>query len=316
MNILYFEEFIVFPIRMAAQPVCAKHGEFVVTFCAKCVRQLCPACLPDEPLCKVGRPSEAHAFTKLVDVPGWMRNQLDSIQQQLRAEQNALLDSATRSACEMEIKEEKLHAEVDRTVLCTREALEMLRQLKRAISAATASGIARALRAGVDSNASKQRAEDVQTRALACRQLSSSVAALRNLDDSNLAQPINIAFVRNLVRSSFTEPVSAPAGTPTPARPALAPAPSHLSQPSTHLARAKQETPIESQLKNIVQQGKLFIQALESIFKVFTSLFPFATLLSRSDSSNISRTSLPTFIDITDALEILDQLRKFVFTSR
>ena len=257
---------------MAAQQVCAKHVEPVMLFCAKCIRLLCPTCFVEEPACKVG-PSEVHTFTKLVDVPGWLRHQLDSIQDQLRAEKNALLEAATRSASEMERKEKELHTEVDRTVLCMREALEMLRQLKRAISAAATSEIARALRAGVDSNASKQRVEDVQTRAIGCRQLSSSVAALRNLDDSNLAQPINIAFVRNLVRCSCTEPVSAPAGTPTPARPAPAPAPSHLLQPSTHLACAKQETPIESQLKNIVQQGKLFIQALESIFKVFTSLF-------------------------------------------
>ena len=277
-----------------------------MTFCAKCVRQLCPACLSEEPACKVG-PSEVHAFTNLSDVPRCLRNQLDSIQEQLRAEQNALLDAASRSASEMERKEEELHADVDRTVQCMQEALEMLRQMERTISAAAASEIARVLRAGVESNASKQCVEDVQTRALACRQLGSSVAALRNLDDANLAQPINIEFVRHLVRCTQ------PASTPTPAQRALAPS-NAQSAPSTHLPRAKQETPFESQLKNIVQQGKLFIQALESSFQVCTSLF--ATILFRLLSSCISRKSLPTFIEITNAVEIVEQVGKCVFISR
>ena len=253
---------------MAAQQVCPKHGQPVMTFCVKCVRQLCANCLVDPALaCPVAPDLKAHSFMLLKDVPGWLRNQVDSIQVQLRAEQSALLDAAKRTSTEMARKDEELHAAVDRTVQRMQEALQILQQLQRAISAAAASEIARVLRAGVESNASKQRAEDVKVRALACRQLSSSVAALRNLDDANLALPINIEFARNLLL--YTEPVSAGAAQPTPAQPAPAPAPSDLqSQPSTplHLPHAKQESPTESQFKNIVQQGKLFIQALESIF--------------------------------------------------
>ena len=247
-----------------------------MTFCAKCVRLLCPACLEEDPACHVG-PSEVHKFTQLV-APGWLRKQLDFIQEQLRTEQSALLDAAKRSAAEMARKDEHLQAAVDRTVQSMHEALQILMQLQTAISAAAACEIARVLRAGVESSASKQRAEDVHVLAIAFRQMSTTVAALRNLDDANLARPINIAFVRNLLRCSCTETEP-----PSPATPA----PSDLestSAPSTHLSQANQESPIESQLKYIVQQGKLLIQALESpsILKVIAYLTPthFSLLLT------------------------------------
>ena len=245
------------------EQVCAKHG-LPVTFCPKCVRLLCPTCLEEDPACQVG-PSEAHKFTNLRVLPGWLRNQLDSIQEQLRAEQSALLDAAKRSSAEMTRKDEQLHAAVDRTVQSMHEALQILMQLQTAINAAAASEIAGVLRAGVESSASKQRVEDVHARAIACRQMSTTVDALRNLDDSNLARPINIAFVRNLVRCSCTE--TEPASPPTPAPSDL----QSIPAPSTHLPQANQESPIESQLKYIVQQAKLLIHALEStyIFKVF-----------------------------------------------
>ena len=188
-------------------------------FCVKCVRQLCTTCLVDQS-CQVGSASEGHTFIELKNVPAWLRNQLDSIQGMLGGEQSALLDAATRSACEMERKDEDLRAAVERTVQRMQEALKMLVQLQRTISAAAASEIARVLRAGVESNASKQRAEDVQARVLACRQLSSSVAALRKMDDTNLEQPINIEFVRNLVRSTFT--CTTPTPTPISTKPAPA----------------------------------------------------------------------------------------------
>ena len=245
-------------------------------FCVKCVRQLCTTCLVDQS-CQVGAASEGHTFIELKNVPAWLRNQLDSIQGMLGGEQSALLDAATKSASELERKDEDLHAAVERTVQRMQDALQMLVQLQRTISAAAASEIARVLRAGVESNASKQRAEDVQARVLACRQLSSSVAALRKMDDTNLAQSINIEFVRNLVRCSCTEPV--PAGTPIPGQPASAPS-DLQSAPLSHHPQAEQESPIESQLKNIVQQGKQLIQALESLFHVFRYLtlsnYPFS----------------------------------------
>ena len=131
-----------------------------MTFCPKCVRLLCHTCLEEDPACQVG-PSEAHKFTKLRVVPEWLRNQLDSSQVQLRAEQTALLDAAKRSAAEMARKDEHLHAAVDRTVQTMHEALQILVQLQTAIIAAAACEIARVLRAGVESSASKQRAEDV-----------------------------------------------------------------------------------------------------------------------------------------------------------
>ena len=86
---------------MATLQVCSEHGgAAMVVFCAKCVRQLCPACLVDHPLCQLTPTSaaEAHAFTKLEDAPGWLRAQMDSVQAQLGQEENSLHDDASRLA--------------------------------------------------------------------------------------------------------------------------------------------------------------------------------------------------------------------------
>ena len=232
----------------------------MMVFCVKCVRLLCPTCLSQQPGCPAAaRELHPHEFAELEKVPALLRSHLDSIQTQLSREQNSLLERVQCFASEQACKEEEFHTDVSRVVRCMEEALHTLQQLQTAIRAAAASAIASVLRAGVESNTSQQRVEDVHARALASRQMSGSVSELRNLDDASLL--MRMPFVRNLVRC--TEPVAATSPPPpSPSEPALA----------SHALHAKQESAIELQLKNIINQGKEFIQALASIPQVCTLL--------------------------------------------
>ena len=257
----------------------------MVVFCAKCVRQLCPVCLVEQPSCKLGAAAyEAHAFTKLDDAPGWLRAQLDSMQAQLRREQNSLLDDASRLARDMQGCDEQLHANVARVVHSMQEAIETLEQLQSAIRAAAASAIASLLRpaapapADLESVTITQRVEDLNARAIACRQLSRAVRSLLNLDDSSLLT--KIPFLRNLVRC--TQPVAAS----TPSLPAPSDSqPAPVPAPAVHPLPATQESAIESQLMNIIQQGKQLILALDSISHVLF-IISFQLFLIDSSSSD------------------------------
>ena len=260
-SFMYFYDFDLFD-RMATNQICEQHkGNRVVICCVKCVRMLCPTCLSQQPLCRMTS-TQAHEFTELEKVPACLRNQLDSIQEKLHREQSALLEQVKSFASETERKDEALNSEVARVVQNTDEAIQTLQQLQTAIRAATPSAIASVLRAAVASSASMQNVEDVPARALACRQLSGSIAGLRNLDDASLL--MQIAYVRNLVR--FTEPVAAsPAAPPRPVP--SEPASGGQSAAST-TPLARQQSDFESELKNIIKQGKQLIHSLESIFQV------------------------------------------------
>ena len=208
---------------MATPQVCSEHGgATMVVFCVKCVRQLCPACLVEQPLCRAAS-SEGHAFTQLDAAPGALRAQLDSMQAQLRREQTSLLDDASRLARDMQGCDEQLHAHVARVVHSMEEAIETLGRLQRAIRAAGASAIAsvlcRSAAAAVESVTSRQRVEDVNARALSWRQLIRAIRSLRTLDDASLLT--KIPFLRNFVR--FAQPVAAstpspPVSSPSPAK--------------------------------------------------------------------------------------------------
>ena len=225
--------------------MCSEHGgASMVVFCVKCVRHLCPACLVEQPSCKFGAASasssEAHSFTKLEDAPGALRAQLDSMQAQLRREQNSLLDDASRLARDMQGCDEHVHADVDRVVHRMQEAIETLEQLQRAIGAAAPSAIASMLRAaaaapaGVESLTSTERVEDVNARALACRQLSRTVVSLRDLDDASLLA--QIPFLRSLFRCA--QPVAASTRTP--------PGPSPSPSPAKRVRMSDEQIPHES----------------------------------------------------------------------
>ena len=246
---------------MAAQQECEQHqGRQVVLFCIKCIRHLCPTCVVGYK-CPATQ-SQHHEFIEVDSVPVCLRNQLDSIQAQLSSEQSALLDRAHSVASEVARRDVELLAEVDHVVQSRDEALQVLQQLQTAIRAGTASAIASVLRAGVESDGSKQIVEDVHARALACRQQSCIVRRLLTLDEAALLK--DRAFVRNLIRCAAPTAASPTSLAPSPAEPPLggqsAASVSH-PHPTTHFA-------ITSQMQNVVIQGKQLIQAFENILAV------------------------------------------------
>ena len=255
---------------MAAQRDCPQHaGRPLILFCGKCIRPVCTACLIQQPGCPVAA-HHPHEFSDLENVPAFLRNQLDSIQSQLNREQNAVLERAKSFANEAEKREDNFNSQVARVLQCTDEALQVLQQLQAAIRAAATSTIANVLRAGVESDGRKQQLEDMHARELACLQQSCTIARLRNLDDSSLLKEIE--FVRNLIRCAEPTAASTPHPAPSPAEPVQV-----LSLSSFSDAKQSQ---IESQMQNIVKQGKQLIQSLSlgNIFDVCSNVtIPFSS---------------------------------------
>ena len=247
---------------MATQRECPQHAQNqLILFCGKCIRPLCLACLIQHPGCPVAE-NHPHDLSQLENMPAFLRNQLDSIQVQLKCEQNALLDRAKSFSNEAQSREAEFNTHVERVLQSRDEALQILQQLQTAIRAAATSAIASVLRAGVESDGGKQNVEDVHVRSLACRQQRNTIARLRNMNDASLVK--EVAFVRNLIRCA--EP-TAPNTTPPAPSPAGPPSALQSSESSSCLPPAK-ELAIESQMQNIVKQGKQLIQSLEKFVAV------------------------------------------------
>ena len=247
---------------MAAQRECAQHpGRPLMLFCGKCIHSFCLSCIIQQPLCHIAT-SQAHELMEVENMPAFLRNQLDSIQAQLRCEQSALLERANSVAGEAESREKELNMQVERVLQCRDEALQVIQQLQTAILAAATSAIASVLRAGIESDSGKQNVEDVHARALACRQQSRAIARLHNMNDSALLN--EMAFVRNLIRCAAPDEASTTAPVPSSAEPSSGP---QLYPSSSFLSNAKASA-IESKMQNIVKQGTKLSQSLGNSFDV------------------------------------------------
>ena len=246
-------------IRIPIQLVCQQHsGEKIYLFCKKCIRLLCTKCHKQRPLCK-DQPAEAHDFLEIAEVSEFLRKELDSIQSKVSAERECLLDEAKSTANKMDCSEEELNGQVEQIVQREAQALKVIQQLQMAIRAAAASAIASVLRVGVKSNATNKKVDDVQTRALACRQQNRIIDLLQQLDEKALLE--RVSFMRNQVIGHG--PISTPNAPAPPTEPGLD-ADIRASTPD----RIAMVSDIESQMQNITNQGKELIQELEIKFKV------------------------------------------------